>query len=108
MPTVALALASASGPGERVRAARTLLDRYGAAATLPPDAPFAMEAAMARAILHMTVEDTAGALALLIAALDAAPPGNAGWLIPVDPLLGVSRHATAWQSALARLRMRAV
>ena len=40
-------------------------------------------------------------------ALAAAPPGNAGWLIPVEPMLQVSSHPDIWASALARLRTRA-
>jgi hypothetical protein len=39
--------------------------------------------------------------------LAAAPPGNAGWLTPIEPLLNVSAHHTAWAPALARLRTRA-
>ena len=41
-------------------------------------------------------------------ALAAAPPGAAGWLLPVEPTLRVSAHAEIWASALARLRTRGV
>jgi len=41
------------------------------------------------------------------AALNAAPPGNAGWLVPVEPLLNVSGNPEQWGSVLARLRARA-
>ena len=37
----------------------------------------------------------------------AAPAGNAGWLIPIEPLLGVHLRADAWAPVLARLRTRA-
>jgi DNA-binding winged helix-turn-helix (wHTH) protein len=40
-------------------------------------------------------------------ALAAAPPGNAGWLLPIEPLLHVSAHAGIWAPVLARLRSRA-
>ena len=41
------------------------------------------------------------------AALNAAPAGNAGWLVPVEPLLRVSANPAEWSSVLARLRARA-
>lgn len=47
------------------------------------------------------------AAALVQAALDAAPPGQAGWMVPLDPLLYVQAHPTVWASVLARLRARA-
>jgi hypothetical protein len=40
-------------------------------------------------------------------ALAAAPPGNAGWLLPVEPLLNVSSNPEVWASVLSRLRARA-
>ena len=47
------------------------------------------------------------AVRLLDGALAAAPPGNAGWTIPIEPLLNVGRTAAAWTPVLARLRTRA-
>jgi hypothetical protein len=41
-------------------------------------------------------------------ALEEAPPGNAGWLLPVEPLLNVAAHPERWSRALARLRARSV
>jgi hypothetical protein len=49
----------------------------------------------------------AEAAALVDRALAAAPPGNAGWLVPVEPLLNVSAHPVVWIPALSRLRTRA-
>lgn len=43
----------------------------------------------------------------LAQALAAAPHGNAGWLIPIDPLLGVHRAPDAWNDVLLQLRVRA-
>jgi DNA-binding winged helix-turn-helix (wHTH) protein/Tfp pilus assembly protein PilF len=51
--------------------------------------------------------DVAGAAALVARALESAPSGNAGWLLPVDPLLDVQRHPAAWTPALAILSSRA-
>jgi tetratricopeptide (TPR) repeat protein len=47
------------------------------------------------------------AASLVDEALANAPPGNAGWLLPVEPMLQVSAHADIWAPALARLRVRA-
>ena len=40
-------------------------------------------------------------------ALAGAAPGNAGWVLSVEPLLNVAAEPAAWASALARLRSRA-
>jgi hypothetical protein len=40
-------------------------------------------------------------------ALAAAPAGNAGWLLPVEPLLNVTTAPDIWAPVLARLRARA-
>jgi hypothetical protein len=40
-------------------------------------------------------------------ALAMAPPGNAGWMIPIDPLLGVWREPDAWAPALRHVMERA-
>jgi DNA-binding winged helix-turn-helix (wHTH) protein len=50
---------------------------------------------------------TTFAAEMLDRALAAAPPGNAGWLLPVEPLLNVSANSQAWAPVLARLRARA-
>ena len=50
---------------------------------------------------------TALAAQVMDGALAAAPPGNAGWLLPVEPLLNVSAHPDVWASVLSRLRARA-
>ena len=44
---------------------------------------------------------------LLDDALSSAPPGSAGWLVPVEPLLNVSANSSEWGAVLARLRARA-
>jgi hypothetical protein len=49
----------------------------------------------------------ADAARTVAAALAAAPAGNAGWVLPVEPLLHVSARPDAWGGALAYLRNRA-
>ena len=49
----------------------------------------------------------ADAATLIDRALSAAPPSNAGWLLPLEPLLHVTGAPDAWAAALARLRTRA-
>ena len=41
-------------------------------------------------------------------ALDRAAPGQAGWLLPIEPLIQVDAAPEAWAGALARLRARAM
>jgi tetratricopeptide (TPR) repeat protein len=69
--------------------------------TLTADAAIGHAAVMALRGAH------AEAAALVDRALAAAPPGNAGWLVPVEPLLNVSAHPVVWMPALSRLRTRA-
>jgi len=52
--------------------------------------------------------DAARAVQIVDKALAAAPPGNAGWLLPVEPLLNISRNPDVWAPVLNRLRARAV
>jgi len=44
---------------------------------------------------------------LVADALGNAGPGNAGWLIPIEPMLQVAAHPDIWARALAHLRNRA-
>jgi hypothetical protein len=44
---------------------------------------------------------------MLQAALEAAPPGSSGWLIPLDPLLGVMDHPELSAALLGTLADRA-
>ena len=45
---------------------------------------------------------------LLDHALSTAPPSNAAWLLPVEPMLNVAAAPAAWESVLARLSARAM
>ncbi len=66
-----------------------------------------MDVALARAVSFVANGDVSGAAGLVDAALVEPPPGNAGWLIPIEPLLHVGRDRGAWRALLARLRTRA-
>jgi tetratricopeptide (TPR) repeat protein len=70
-------------------------------------APLRVDVAMARAAVIAASGDQAAAVELVSVALSAAPDGNAGWLLPVDPLLNVQRHDTHWRPVLATVRGRA-
>ena len=67
-----------------------------------------VEATLAAVLLDGGRDMPEAAVATVAAALDAAPPGGAGWILPVEPLLDVQRHAAVWAPALSRLRARAV
>ena len=60
------------------------------------------------AVILNLLGQTAFATQVLDGALASAPPGNAGWLLPVEPLLNVAGNPQAWSAALARLQARAV
>ena len=73
----------------------------------PSAGPAGFEAVLARAVLRVASGDESGAAEEVATALAAAPPGSAGWLLPIEPLLNVARDPTAWTVALATLRTRA-
>ena len=65
------------------------------------------EAAVAQAAVLVMAGDPEDAMRLVEQALTVAPPGNAGWLLPVEPLLNVAAAPDTWAPALTRLRTRA-
>ena len=65
------------------------------------------EAAVGQAAVLVMAGDPEDAMRLVEHALTVAPPGNAGWLLPVEPLLNVASAPDTWAPALARLRTRA-
>jgi hypothetical protein len=77
------------------------------APTLDSDASRGVDVALAHAALLIAGGDAPVAAQSVATALDRAPVGNAGWLIPVEPLLAVSENKSAWTSTLAVLRARA-
>jgi tetratricopeptide (TPR) repeat protein len=69
--------------------------------------PVSIDLALAHAAVLVARGDASGAAAIVTAALEAAPAGNAAWLVPVEPLLNVQLDRTPWTPALAVLRGRA-
>jgi hypothetical protein len=78
------------------------------AGTVPSEgrAP-SLEAAFARAAQCVLRGAHGDAANIVDNALADAPAGNAGWLLPIEPMLGVGAHPDAWTRPLARLRNRA-
>ena len=62
---------------------------------------------MARAARLVWADDLSTAVPIVNASLRYAPPGNGGWLLPLEPLLGVRHARDAWTPALAMLHLRA-
>jgi hypothetical protein len=60
------------------------------------------------AATHVLGNSPALAAKVVEQALAAAPPSNAGWLLPVEPLLNVHAAPADWEPALARLSARAM
>ena len=65
------------------------------------------EAAMVSAALAAARSDLDAAAATLHRLLDGAPPGQAGWLIPIDPSLDELRRSPAYAALAAKLALRA-
>jgi hypothetical protein len=69
-----------------------------------------VDAAIARAVRSAGRDDMRGCDAEAVkieCALAKAAIGNAGWLLPIEPMLNVSARPEAWSGVLARLRRRA-
>jgi tetratricopeptide (TPR) repeat protein len=73
--------------------------------TIQPRSRF--DAAFLQAIQHAMAGDHDRAARIVEDALESAPAGNAGWTLPVEPLLGASQHPEVWARALALVRRRA-
>jgi hypothetical protein len=71
-------------------------------------APTSIEVVFAEAAALALKGDGHQAAARIERALEAAPPGNTGWVLPVEPLLNVAANPERWSRALARLRIRSV
>jgi DNA-binding winged helix-turn-helix (wHTH) protein len=89
------------------------LARVGLAALGASDAPpnsasqsSSNGAAIGGAVALALAGKHADAATVVDAALAAAPAGNTGWLLPVEPLLHVTAHLHIWAPVLARLRTR--
>ena len=67
----------------------------------------AVEVSLYRAATLVMDGRTEEAAHLVADALSAAPAGNAGWILPIEPILNVGSDPQAWAPALTRLRNRA-
>jgi DNA-binding winged helix-turn-helix (wHTH) protein/Flp pilus assembly protein TadD len=65
------------------------------------------EAAIVSAALHVARGDVDTACDVLQRLLDEAPPGQAGWLIPIDPALATLRSSSGFEKIAAQLATRA-
>lgn len=79
--------------------------------TIEPEVANAAEAsvdvALSCAALDVARGDVAAAVQRASAALSGAPRGNSGWLLPIEPLLGVQGHRARWAPVLGTLCARA-
>jgi tetratricopeptide (TPR) repeat protein len=101
--------ALAIAPGH-VSAAAALRAEAAAEAALRADVPSssaAIDAAVGRAILLARANRHAEAARVYHDAVSQAPPGPAGWLLPVEPLLNPLEHRGIWAETLALVRLRA-
>ena len=73
----------------------------------PPSPAGTVDAALCRAMWLALGGDHAAAAETVTSAFGTAPPGSAGWLLPIEPLLNVAARPDAWAEALERLRTRA-
>jgi hypothetical protein len=60
-----------------------------------------------QAVAHTLAGDHNRAARIVEAAMANAPAGNAGWLLPVEPILQPGRRPDVWARALALVRRRA-
>ena len=100
-------LAAAQGRAGHAAAAAASLKQARAAITELERQDRRTEAAMAGAFAHAISGRTADAIATLDTLLSHAPPGPAGWTLPVEPLLETLRGTPAFDALLARLADRA-
>jgi hypothetical protein len=80
-----------------------IVNHHPMVAAAAPAAPGPVDLAIAHAARLVWAAD----VPIVTAALSCAPPGNGGWLLPIEPLLGVRQARDAWTPALAALHLRA-
>ena len=99
-PMARVGLVAAGARSDRVTACRP---RHRAAGRRAPS----VDAALVQAAQLVLAGAHTEAARIVDDALARAAPGNAGWLLPVEPLLHVTAHPDVWARALAHLRNRA-
>ena len=87
--------------------AEVLLPRIDAAIRELAGGARLAEAAMIEAAVTAARGDIESAYATLHRLLDVAPPGQAGWLIPIDPALAELRRSSSYAALAAKLALRA-
>jgi DNA-binding winged helix-turn-helix (wHTH) protein len=87
--------------------ARLAIDDSPAPLTDITDRPDDVDAAMARAVALCGQGAHTEAANIVTVALSTAPPGAAGWLLPLEPTLHVTARPEIWRNALAHLTRRA-
>ena len=86
------------------------LGSAGLGSAPPARGPSGVDRAIAQAIYLASGDDRAeshGAAPVVERALAEAPAGNAGWLLPVEPMLAIASCPAPWLGVLAWLRSRA-
>jgi len=73
----------------------------------PPPSSSGIDAAIGRAIVLARGNRHADAARVSREAVAQAPPGPAGWLLPVESLLNPLAHREIWADTLALVRLRA-
>jgi len=89
-------------------AALAILNALPVSTNAAADIPEPMDSAVARAARLVHAGNVSSALPIMSPALNVAPQGNGGWLLPIEPLLGVRHDPDPWAPALAVLRLRAL
>ena len=92
--------------GDRASAAASLQQARAAIQALEQQDRRA-EAAMAAAFAHVASHNADAAISTLDALLSKAPPGPAGWTLPIEPLLASLRRTAAFDALLLKLAERA-
>ncbi len=100
--------------GGRLPSATDLLMQMGMGSALfGPAAPFGasgpdpVQVAMGKAALLVDSGDVDAAVREVLTALEQAPAGSSGWMIPIDPLLRVWEAPEKWAPVLDLLKRRA-
>lgn len=102
---VGLALASAMSTRTALDTPLTLPRRMTTSGASDASSP--MDEGLVRAVALAGTGAVRQAAATIERALDASAPGQAGWLLPIEPMLHVQAQPDVWAGALARVATRA-
>lgn len=102
VPSHAMARLALAAAEQGARMVPRLGEGADARAGVPP-----VDRALLQGAISALAGDHARAARVVEEALSGAAPGSAGWILPIEPLIGVGAHAALWAGALAQLRNRA-